>query len=259
MVDRFSLQDKTVFISGGTGGIAQAIAQGLAEAGANIVVASRRESVLNSIVERLNKLGNKALPVVLDITVMDSIREAVKAAVKRFNNIDVLINCAATNIRKPFLEVEETDYDVVMNVNAKGLYFMSQEVCKSMAKKKKGKVINIASFVSFIALSKVSAYVASKGAVAQMTKAMAVDLARYNIQVNAIAPGFIKTPFNELIWGNKEKYDWVVDHTLARRFGLPEDLIGVAQFLSSEASNFMTGQIVSVDGGLMAGTDTLFG
>jgi len=259
MVDRFSLQDKTVFISGGTGGIAQAIAQGLAEAGAKIVVASRRESVLNSIVERLNKLGNKALPVVLDITVMDSIREAVKAAVKRFNNIDVLINCAATNIRKPFLEVEETDYDVVMNVNAKGLYFMSQEVCKSMAKKKKGKVINIASFVSFIALSKVSAYVASKGAVAQMTKAMAVDLARYNIQVNAIAPGFIKTPFNELIWGNKEKYDWVVDHTLARRFGLPEDLIGVAQFLSSEASNFMTGQIVSVDGGLMAGTDTLFG
>ena len=259
MVDRFSLQDKTVFISGGTGGIAQAIAQGLAEAGANIVVASRRESVLNSIVERLNKLGNKALPVVLDITVMDSIREAVKAAVKRFNNIDVLINCAATNIRKPFLEVEETDYDVVMNVNAKGLYFMSQEVCKSMAKKKKGKVINIASFVSFIALSKVSAYVASKGAVAQMTKAMAVDLARYNIQVNAIAPGFIKTPFNELIWGNKEKYDWVVDHTLARRFGLPEDLIGVAQFLSSEASNFMTGQIVSVDGGLMVGTDTLFG
>ena len=259
MSDRFSLEGKTVFISGGTGGIAQGIAQGLADAGANIVLGSRRESVLSSIAEKINRTGRKALPVQLDITAIDSIRDAIEAAVKEFRSIDVLVNCAATNIRKPFLEVEESDYDEVMNVNAKGVYFMSQEVCRLMAQRKKGKIINIASFVSFIALSRVSAYVASKGAVAQMTRAMAVDLARYNIQVNAIAPGFIKTPFNELLWKNEEKYRWVVDRTLVHRFGQPEDLIGVTQYLSSEASDFMTGQIVIVDGGLMAGEDTLFG
>ena len=143
MSDRFSLEGKTVFISGGTGGIAQGIAQGLADAGANIVLGSRRESVLSSIAEKINRTGRKALPVQLDITAIDSIRDAIEAAVKEFRSIDVLVNCAATNIRKPFLEVEESDYDEVMNVNAKGVYFMSQEVCRLMAQRKKGKIINI--------------------------------------------------------------------------------------------------------------------
>jgi gluconate 5-dehydrogenase len=259
MANKFSLRGKTIFISGSTGGIGKAIARGLAEGGAELALADRRESPLHSIEEEISKGGTRVLPVVLDITVMNSVRNAVKAAVKEFGKIDVLINCAGINVRKHFLEVEEKDYDLVMNVNAKGLYFLSQEVCKLMAQRKKGKVIHIASFVSFIALSTVSAYVASKGAVAQITKAMAVDLARYNIQVNAIAPAFIKTPFNKLIWSNKEKYDWVVERTLFRRFGLPEDLIGTTQFLSSEASDFITGQVIIVDGGFMAGTDTLFG
>jgi len=259
MSDKFSLEGKTVFITGGAGGIAQGIARGIAEVGANIVIASRRESLLQEIAEEINKKGMKALPVVLDITKINSIKNATRIALKEFNKIDVLINCAGTNIREPFLETKEESYDHIMNVNAKGFYFMSQEVCKLMADRKKGKIINIASFVSYIALSRVSAYVASKGAVAQMTKAMAVDLARYNIQVNAIAPGFIKTPYNELIWANKEKYNWVVEHTLARRFGLPEDLVGTVQFLSSAASDFITGTIISVDGGLLAGSDALFG
>jgi NAD(P)-dependent dehydrogenase (short-subunit alcohol dehydrogenase family) len=261
MSDKFSLKGKTIFISGGSGGIARVIARGIAGVGANIVIASRRESFLQEIAEEINKneKGMKALPVVLDITKIDSIKNAIRITLKEFNKIDVLINCAATNVREPFLETKEKNYDRIMNVNAKGLYFMCQEVGKLMADRKKGKIINIASFVSYIALSRVSAYVASKGAVAQMTKAMAVDLARYNIQVNAIAPGFIKTPFNKLIWANKEKYNWVVEHTLARRFGLPEDLVGTVQFLSSAASDFMTGQIISVDGGLLTGTDALFG
>lgn len=259
MANKFSLEGKTIFISGSTGGIGKAIAQGLAEVGAQLVLAGRREELLHSIAEEISKGGDKVLPVVLDITVMNSIKNAVKTVMKEFNKIDVLINCAGTNVRKHFLEVEEKDYDSVMDVNAKGLYFLSQEVCKLMAQRKRGKVINIASLNSFIALSTVSVYAASKGAVAQITKAMAVDLARYNIQVNAIAPGFIKTPFNKLLWGNKEKYDWVAERTLCRRFGLPEDLIGATQFLSSKASDFITGQVIIVDGGFMAGTDTLFG
>jgi len=259
MSDKFSLEGKTVFITGGAGGIAQGIARGIAEVGANIVIASRRESLLQEIAEEINKKGMKALPVVLDITKINSIKNATRIALKEFNKIDVLINCAGTNIREPFLETKEESYDHIMNVNAKGFYFMSQEVCKLMADRKKGKIINIASFVSYIALSRVSAYVASKGAVAQMTKAMAIDLARYNIQVNAIAPGFIKTPYNKLIWANKKKYSWVIEHTPARRFGLPEDLVGTVHFLSSAASDFVTGTIISVDGGLLSGSDTLFG
>lgn len=205
--NKFSLEGKTIFISGSTGGIGKGIAHGLAEVGAQLVLASRREEVLHSIKEKVSKSDSRVLPVILDITVMNSIKNAVEQAVKEFNKIDVLINCAGTNVRKHFLEVEEKDYDSVMDVNAKGLYFLSQEICKLMAQRKRGKVINIASLNSFIALSTVSVYAASKGAVAQITKAMAVDLARYNIQVNAIAPGFIKTPFNKLLWGNKEKYD----------------------------------------------------
>jgi len=257
--DRFSLENKLIFVSGASGGIAQGIARGLAGTGASFVLASRNESVLKNIVQSLSDVGAHAIPVALDITRSDSIRAAVSKAVDVFGKIDVLINCAATNVRKPFLEMAEEDYDLVMNTNARGLYFLTQEVCRVMVPRKHGKIVHVASFVSYVALSTVTAYVASKGAVAQMTKAMAVDLARYNIQVNAIAPGFIKTPFNKLIWNNKEKNEWVVEHTLARRFGMPEDLVGVAHFLSSEASDFMTGQIVLVDGGLMAGSDRLFG
>ena len=127
-----------------------------------------------------------------------------------------------------------------------------------MANNRKGKIINIASLNSFIALNTVSVYADSKGAVSQMTKAMAVDLAKYNIQVNPIAPGFIKTSFNKLLWGNKEKSSWIIERTLANRFGEPDDLVGALHFLSSEASDFITGQIIIIGGGFLAGSDTLF-
>ncbi|MFC1694456.1 SDR family NAD(P)-dependent oxidoreductase [Candidatus Latescibacterota bacterium] len=259
MANNFSLEGKTVFITGANGGIGKAITLGIADAGADLVIAGRNESNLNSTAEKIRESGIKVLPVAFDITDMNSMKNAVKKAVNEFNKIDVLINSAGTNVRKHFLEFEEKDYDLVMDVNAKGLYFLTQEVCKFMAQRKKGKVINIASLNSFIALSTVSAYATSKGAVGQMTKAMAVDMAQYGIQVNAVAPGFIKTPFNELLWGNEEKNKWVADRTLFKRFGLPEDVIGSVKFLSSEESDFITGQIIVVDGGYLAGSDTLFG
>jgi len=259
MTNPFSLEGKTVFTTGANGGIGKAIARGMAEAGADLLITDLDENSLQTTAEDLCKAGTRIVPVTFDINDMDAMKNAVNKAVAEFGKIDVLINSAGINIRKHFLEVAEEVYDKIMNVNVKGLYFLSQEICKHMAKRKKGKVINIASLNTFISLSTVSVYATSKGAVGQLTKAMAVDMARYGIQVNAVAPGFIKTPFNELLWGNEEKHKWVADRTLFKRFGIPEDLIGTIQYLSSEASDFVTGQIIVVDGGYLTGSDTLFG
>ncbi|MBS5530222.1 SDR family oxidoreductase [bacterium] len=201
----------------------------------------------------------KIIPVALDIGNVKMVREHIRVLKDQLPHIDVLINSAGTNSRNHFLEFEEEDYDKVMEVNVKGLYFLSQEIGKIMATQKFGKIINIASLNTFISLSKVSVYAASKGAVGQLTKAMAVDMARFNVQVNAVAPGFIKTPFNELLWGDESKSRWIKERTLCKRFGVPDDLVGTIQFLSSKASDFITGQTIIVDGGFLTGTDTLFG
>jgi NAD(P)-dependent dehydrogenase (short-subunit alcohol dehydrogenase family) len=141
-----------------------------------------------------------------------------------------------------------------MDVNIKGAYFLCKEVGKGMVQQKRGKVINIASLTSAIGLANVTVYTSSKGALAQLTKGLAVEWGPYNIQVNAIAPGFILTDFNRKLWENKALYDWVVNLTPAGRLGSPEDLIGMAVFLASEASDFVSGQILFVDGGFMAGS-----
>jgi len=257
MSDIFSIKGKKTFIAGATGGIGQTIAKHFSKAGSDLIIAGRRESLLNKIKADIEN-NNKIMPLSFDISKTNSINLAIKKVINEFDKIDILINCAGTNIRKHFLDVSEGDYDLVMDVNSKGLYFLSQKIAKIMANNRKGKIINIASLNSFIALNTVSVYATSKGAVSQMTKAMAVDLAKYNIQVNAIAPGFIKTPFNKLLWGNKEKSRWIIERTLANRFGEPGDLVGALRFLSSEASDFITGQIIVVDGGFLAGEDTLF-
>jgi len=257
MSDIFCIKGKKIFITGATGGIGQTIASYFSKAGSDLIIAGRRESLLNKIKANIEN-NNKIMSLPFDISKISSIKVAIEKVMNEFDKIDILINCAGSNIRKHFLDVSERDYDLVMDVNSKGLYFLSQEIAKIMVNKHEGKIINIASLNSFITLNTVSVYATSKGAVSQMTKAMAVDLAKYNVQVNAIAPGFIKTPFNKLLWGNKEKSSWIIERTLAKRFGKPDDLVGAVHFLSSEASDFITGQIIVVDGGFLAGEDTLF-
>jgi NAD(P)-dependent dehydrogenase (short-subunit alcohol dehydrogenase family) len=259
MGNPFTLQGKTVFTTGANGGIGKAIARGMAEAGADLLIADMDETKLGKTAEELREAGTRIVPIAFDINDLPSMKKAVDTAIAEFGNIDVLINSAGVNVRKHFLEVDENSFDKIMNVNVKGLYFLSQEICRHMAERKRGKVINIASLNTFISLSTVAVYATSKGAVGQLTKAMAVAMARYGVQVNAIAPGFIKTPFNELLWGNEEKHKWVADRTLFKRFGLPEDLVGTIQYLASAASDFVTGQIIVVDGGYLTGSDTLFG
>lgn len=257
MSDLFSMNGKNVLITGAYGGIGKAIVESFAEANARLALIGTKIEKLESLCKEIT--GARTLPLAVNICDITAVKKAVMDVKNELGSIDVLINAAGINIRKHFLKIEETDYDTVMNVNVKGLYFLSQEVCKVMADQRYGKVINFASLNTFISLSTVSIYAASKGAVGQITKAMAVDMARYNVQVNAIAPGFIKTPFNELLWGNKDKKQWIEERTLTKRFGLPEDLVGTMRFLSSKASDFITGQIIVVDGGFLTGSDTLFG
>lgn len=257
MNEQFDIKNKNIVITGACGGIGKCIVKSMAQNGANLVLIGRNMEKLQTLKSEL--ADTKTTLVSADLSKIEDVNRCVSEIEEKVGTVDVLINSAGTNIRKHFLEVEPEDYDTVMDLNAKGLYFLSQGIAKLMAKENKGKIINIASLNTFIALSTVSIYAASKGAVGQMTKAMAVDLARYNIQVNAVAPGFIQTPFNELLWGNPEKNAWISERTLAKRFGVPEDLTGTVQFLASKASDFMTGQVLLVDGGFLTGADTLFG
>ena len=257
MSNLFDMKGKRVVVTGGCGGIGGGIVRAFSEAGARVAIMGRSREKLDAFAKELS--GGEIFPVASDVTDLEGTARAVKTIAGQFGGIDVLVNSAGTNVRKHFLEVEPADYDLVMDVNVKGLYFISQAAGRVMAEQKSGKIINIASLNSFIALSRVSVYATSKGAVAQLTKAMAVDMARYNVQVNAVAPGFIKTPFNKLLWNDPEKSAWIAERTLLKRFGMPEDLCGTLLYLGSAASDFVTGQIVTVDGGFLTGADTLFG
>ncbi len=257
MNDLFEVTGKRVIVTGGCGGIGGSIVRAFAQAGAQVALMGRSQEKLNAFAAELPDC--KLFPVAAELTDLAATAGAVDAVAQRFGGIDILVNSAGTNVRKHFLEVAPEEYDRVMDVNVKGLYFISQAAGRVMAEQKSGKIIHIASLNTFIALSRVSVYAASKGAVGQLTRAMAVDMARYNVQVNAVAPGFIKTPFNKLLWNDPEKSDWIAQRTLMKRFGMPEDLNGTLLYLGSKASDFVTGQIFTVDGGFLAGADTLFG
>jgi len=177
----------------------------------------------------------------------------VERAVAEYGRIDVLANVAGTNRRKPVLEVSEEDYEVILATNLKSAYFASQAVAPVMMRQGRGSIINIASLTSLLGINLNTVYSASKGGVAQITRSMAVEWAEHGIRVNAIAPGFIKTEMAAGIFNDPRKVAWVIERTPMRRPGLPEDVMGAAVFLASDASAFMTGQILFVDGGFSAG------
>src|SRR5439155_3196751 len=183
---------------------------------------------------------------------------AVEAVVERVGRIDILVNNAGTNIRKPTLEVTPEEWDAVLATNLKGAFFLTQAVARHMVRNRQGKVLNIGSTTAFLGVPTVPAYTASKAALQQLTRLLAVEWAEYNIQVNAIAPGWISTDLTAPLKERPElrpRYEWVLSRTPAGRFGEPEELAGAAVFLCSPAADFITGQILAVDGGLLAGSD----
>lgn len=250
----FDLTGKTAFVSGGSRGIGKAITLGLAEAGADVAVGARTPADIDKVVAQIAEKGVRSLAVPLDVSSIEAIPESVQRVGAELGPIDVLVNVAGTTVRQPLEELEESSYDLIMNTNSKGPYFLCKAVRGSMVERGGGKIINVASLATGIGFPKITAYTASKGALGQMTKGLAVELGPHNIQVNALAPGFIMTEINAQNWERTDFRDWCVKRTPAGRPGIPADMVGTAVFLAAPASDFVTGQVIYADGGVMAGS-----
>ncbi len=245
MNELFSVRDKVVHVCGGSRGIGRAIALAFHEAGARVIVSSRNEETLKS-----TGLAYE----VCDLADSAQIRRCAANIVRRFGRLDVLFNVAAINFRHAAESYPEQKLDEVLGVNVRGNFLMAQACGKVMIEQNRGKIINVASVHTHHSLAGMVPYGASKGAIGAMTRALAVEWARFNVQVNAIAPGFIRTDLNKALWEDSKIRTWALDRTPAARIGEPSDLVGTAIFLASAASDYMTGQVLYVDGGFTAGS-----
>ena len=246
----FDLKGRVAIVTGGNGGIGLGMARGLAGAGAHVVVVGRNAGKSDTAVRELGKLGAQAMAVSADVSDEAAVERLVSAARERFGRIDILINNAGTNIRKSLHEYTLDEWHRVMNTNLTSAFLCSRAVYPSMKAAGGGKVINIGSMMSIFGASFSPAYGASKGGIVQLTKSAAIAWAPDNIQVNAVLPGWIDT---ELTQGARREVPWlhesVLKRTPARRWGRIEDMAGVAVFLASSASDFVTGTFIPVDGG----------
>jgi len=246
----FSLKDKVALITGASRGIGEATAMGLAQAGADLAIVSRKLPDLEKVAEEIRKLGKKCLPVQAHLGKLEEINQLVKRVLEEFGKIDVLVNNAATNpTMAQAIDADERAWDSVMNLNLKGLFFLSQAVARVMREKGGGKIINVSSAAGTTP-DVLPLYSISKAGVNMATKVMAQQWAQYNIRVNAIAPGLTKTRFSEALWKNPDILKMAMFKTPLRRPADPEEMVGAIIYLASDASSYVTGQIIGVDGGI---------
>jgi len=252
ILDKFSLQGKVAVVIGASRGLGQGMAKALAEAGADLVPVARTISSLEKLADEVKKLGRKCLPLKVDVSNLSEIRSLMDKVVGTFGRIDILVNSQGTQARKPAMEMTEQDWDGLMAVNLKSVYFSCQAAARHMIKQGKGKIINVASLTSVLGLANITIYGASKGGVASLTKGLAVEWASHHINVNAVLPGYFITELTADLFKNEESAKWVISRIPMGRTGVPEDLAATAVFLSSEASDYITGHIIPVDGGWLA-------
>ncbi|APH05509.1 SDR family oxidoreductase [Bacillus weihaiensis] len=248
----FDLSGKTAIITGGGRGLGEQIAEGFAEAGANIVLCSRNEEACIAVANKLSKNGVNAIGLKCDITKKEEIQKVVEKTVDTFEQIDILVNNSGATWGAPAVDMPIEAWEKVMNVNVTGTFLMSQEVGKHMISQKKGKIINIASIAGLGGTDPrfmdTIGYNTSKGAVLTFTKDLAAKWGQFNINVNAIAPGFFPTKMSATIMEHGQ--DYFMERTPLKRFGTDQDLKGVALFLAAKASDFITGDVIIVDGGM---------
>ena len=250
----FAVADKVVFISGGTRGIGRGLAEGFARRGAHVVVSGREQtSTQLAATEIAGATGGNCVGVACDVSDEQQIQSAVNQVVKESGRIDVLINVAGVNRRMAAEKLTAEDFDFVLNINLRGAFLLSQAVGRHMLDRGCGSQINITSLNNHTPLHWMVPYAASKAALGQMTKALAMEWGPRGVRVNAIAPGFILSEFNQQLWSHEAMQAWGRANTPLVRLGAPEDLVGTAVFLASPASAFLTGQIIYVDGGVTAG------
>jgi 2-deoxy-D-gluconate 3-dehydrogenase len=250
-MNRFRVDGKTAIVTGATTGIGRAAAIGLAEAGANVAVLGRTRNPTDTC-DQIRAFGRECLPLQGDLCDRGFLAQTVDCVVKRWGRVDILVNSAGMTIRTPAAHFAEADWDKVISLNLTALFRMCQEAGRHMIEQGSGKIINVASIISFSGGINVPAYAASKGGVAQVTKALANEWAQFKVNVNAIAPGYILTEMTQSLHDDPARSREITGRVPAQRWGTPEDLVGAVTFLASPASDFVNGHILVVDGGWMA-------
>ncbi len=253
MENLFDLSGKVAVVTGTSRGLGQYFGRALAQAGADLVITSRDVSRLTEFREEIESLGRKALPVKLDVLNESDIENMVHQAVSEYGKIDILVNNAGLNIRKPATDVAWKDWDTVLNTNLKGAFFVAQAVGRQMIQRKYGRIINIGSCTCVFGMEGIGPYCASRGGMLQVSRSLAAEWGRHGITVNVLAPGWFKTAQNKVLYDNKPWVEYITDRIPLGRPGQPNDLDGTVIFLASDASAYVTGQIILVDGGFTTG------
>ncbi len=248
----FSLEGKIAVVTGGTSGIGRALSLGLAEAGADVVATARRKQQVDDAAAEIEALGRRTLRLASDVCDRSTLEQVLGAALERFGKVDILINCAGRIKRTPTLTMPEEEWTAILDTNLTGTLRACQVFGRHMLERGYGRIVNIASLNSFVALNEVAAYAASKAGVASLTRSLAVEWSKRGVTVNAIAPGVFRTELNADLLDSTPRGQELLMRTPMGRFGKTEELIGAAIYLASDAASFVTGQTLVVDGGFLA-------
>lgn len=246
------LDGKVAVVIGGTSGIGEAVACGLAQAGADVIPTSRRSDMVDAAAQKIEGFGRRSLRICSDVTDRSSLERCLERAVAELGKVDILVNAAGRTKRTPVLDVPESEWNEIMETNLTGALRAGQVFGRHMVERGYGRIIHIASLSSFVALHEVAAYGASKSGLASLTRTMAIEWAGYGVCVNAIMPGVFRTALNEKLLDGTARGKEFLMRTPAKRFGEREELVGAAIFLASDAASFVTGTILPVDGGFLA-------
>jgi NAD(P)-dependent dehydrogenase (short-subunit alcohol dehydrogenase family) len=250
----FDLTGKVAIVTGASRGLGQYFSRALAGAGADLVITSRKRESLDAFNREIESLGRRVLPLPLDVREYDSIQQMVETSFEHYGKIDILVNNAGCNVRKPSAEVSWDDWNLVLDTNLRGTFFVAQAVAKKMIPRQYGRIINIGSVTSVFGYAGLAPYCASRGGVKQLTMSLADDWGRFGITVNCLAPGWFKTEQTKVLYENKEWVDYLVDRIPLKRPGTPHDLDGAVVFLASDAAEYLTGQTLLIDGGITTGS-----
>jgi NAD(P)-dependent dehydrogenase (short-subunit alcohol dehydrogenase family) len=248
----FSLEGKVAVVTGGTSGIGRALSLGLADAGAEVIATARRKEQVDDTANEIEARGRKTLRMASDVGDRGTLETLLAAVLERFNKVDILVNCAGMIKRTPTLDLPEAEWTNILNTNLTGTLRACQVFGRHMLERGYGRIINIASLNSFVALSEVAAYAASKAGVASLTRSLAVEWSKKGVTVNAVAPGVFRTDLNAQLLDSTPRGQELLMRTPMGRFGKTEELVGAVVYLASDSASFVTGQILVVDGGFLA-------